>query len=75
MPVPIISADPIPAKKYRTVKEKVKLHPNAEVDKRSVDSLRKAGYDKVIGKPVKIPGKMDQYGPEQGDVIRKLLRK
>lgn len=74
LPEVTITAKRVDPKKYRTAKEKVKLYPDEEVDKRSVDSLMKAGRGSVIGQPLKRPGMMDMYSPEQGDVIKKLMK-
>ena len=62
-------------KKYREVKEKVRLYPKGEVDKSKIDSLHKEGRGNIIGKPIQVKGQADMYGADQSDRIKKLLRK
>jgi hypothetical protein len=73
LPEVVVSAKRITPKKYREVTEKVKLYPNASVEKFKVDSLQRAGHD--LGKPIQIKGQADMYGADQSDRIKKLLRK
>lgn len=56
-------------KRYKTAK--ARLYPKGEVELTKIDSLRRAGYDKAIGQPMK---GTDQYGPEASDKIKKLLK-
>jgi hypothetical protein len=42
--------------------------------KRSVDSLKRVGFGKAIGEPIKIKGQISTYGPSASDVIKKKLK-
>lgn len=76
LPEITVTAERINPKKYREVKEKVKLYPKGDlIDKYKVDSLRKVGYGDAIGKPIQVKGQADMYGADQSDRIKKLLRK
>ncbi len=46
-----------------------------KASKRSVDSLKRVGFGKVIGEPIKIKGQVSQYGPASSDIIKKALKK
>jgi len=59
----------------KPVDQKVKLYPKGEASKKSVDSLKRVGFSKAIGEPVKIKGQVSQYGPAASDVIKKKLNK
>lgn len=75
LPEVTVTAQRISPKKYREVKEKVKVYPSSEVDKYKVDSLLKAGRGGVIGDPIRVKGQADMYSADQGDMIKKMLRK
>lgn len=62
----------VDAKKYREVKEKVKLYPSKDVDKYKIDSLKVRGHK--IGDPIKQKGQVDMYGTSDSDKIKKLLK-
>ncbi len=76
LPTVTISATQVDPKKYRTVKEKVKLYPKGDVvDKTTIDSLVKAGRGAMIGQPVMKPGQMPMYGEVASDNIKRLMKK
>ncbi len=70
LPEVVVTATPLPARKYKTAK--ARLYPKGEVEQTSVDSLKKVGYGKVIGEPMK---GTNQYGPDASDRIKQLMRK
>jgi hypothetical protein len=59
----------------KMIEEKVGLSPKGMASKRSVDSLKKVGFSKAIGEPIKIKGQISTYGPAASDVIKKKLKK
>jgi hypothetical protein len=59
----------------KPVDQKVKLYPKGEASKKSVDSLKRVGFGKAIGEPIKIKGQVSTYGPAASDVIKKKLAK
>jgi hypothetical protein len=59
----------------KMIEEKVRLSPKGMASKRSVDSLKKVGFSKAIGEPIKIKGQISTYGPAASDVIKKKLKK
>jgi hypothetical protein len=59
----------------KIIEEKVGLSPKGMASKRSVDSLKKVGFSKAIGEPIKIKGQISTYGPAASDVIKKKLKK
>lgn len=59
----------------KPIDEKVRLYPKGEASKKSVDSLKRIGFGKAIGEPIKIKGQVSQYGPAASDVIKKKLNK
>ena len=60
----------------KQVDPKVRLMPKGEASKKSVDSLKRIGYGKVIGGSYKErTGNMETYGPDASDRIKKLLSK
>jgi hypothetical protein len=59
----------------KIIEEKVGLSPKGMASKRSVDSLKKVGFSKAIGEPIKIKGQISTYGPAASDVIKKKLNK
>jgi len=59
----------------KIIEEKVGLSPKGMASKRSVDSLKKVGFSKAIGEPIKIKGQISTYGPASSDVIKKALKK
>jgi hypothetical protein len=59
----------------KIIEEKVRLSPKGMASKRSVDSLKKVGFSKAIGEPIKIKGQISTYGPAASDVIKKKLNK
>ena len=58
----------------KLIEEKVGLSPKGMASKRSVDSLKRVGFSKAIGEPIKIKGQISTYGPAASDVIKKKLR-
>ena len=58
----------------KIIEEKVGLSPKGMASKRSVDSLKKVGFSKAIGEPIKIKGQISTYGPAASDVIKKKLK-
>lgn len=70
-----VTAQRTPSKKYREVKEKVKLYPNKTVDKYQIDSLINKGHGNVIGGAIKIKGQPDMYGADASDKITQLIRR
>ena len=59
----------------KMIEEKVGLSPKGMASKRSVDSLKKVGFSKSIGEPIKIKGQISTYGPASSDIIKKALKK
>ena len=59
----------------KVVDETVRLYPKGMASKRSVDSLKRVGFSKAIGEPIKIKGQISTYGPAASDVIKKKLNK
>jgi len=59
----------------KPVDQKVRLYPKGEASKKSVDSLKRVGFSKAIGEPIKIKGQVSQYGPASSDIIKKKLAK
>jgi len=59
----------------KPVDQKVRLYPKGEASKKSVDSLKRVGFGKAIGEPIKVKGQVSQYGPAASDVIKKKLNK
>jgi hypothetical protein len=59
----------------KMIEEKVGLSPKGMASKRSVDSLKRVGFSKAIGEPIKIKGQISTYGPASSDVIKKALNK
>ena len=58
----------------KPIEEKVGLSPKGMASKRSVDSLKRVGFGKAIGEPIKIKGQVSTYGPAASDVIKKKLK-
>ena len=58
----------------KIIEEKVGLSPKGLASKRSVDSLKRVGFSKAIGEPIKIKGQISTYGPAASDVIKKKLK-
>ena len=58
----------------KIIEEKVGLSPKGTASKRSVDSLKRVGFSKAIGEPIKIKGQISTYGPAASDVIKKKLK-
>jgi len=58
----------------KIIEEKVGLSPKGMASKRSVDSLKRVGFSKAIGEPIKIKGQISTYGPAASDVIKKKLK-
>lgn len=59
----------------KVVEESVGLYPKGMASKRSVDSLKRVGFGKAIGEPVKIKGQVSQYGASASDIIKKALKR
>lgn len=59
----------------KIIEEKVGLSPKGVASKRSVDSLKRVGFGKAIGEPIKIRGQISTYGPAASDVIKNRLKK
>lgn len=59
----------------KPIDEKVRLYPKGVASKRSVDSLKRVGFGKAIGEPIKIKGQIPTYGPAASDFIKKKLNK
>lgn len=74
LPEVTITGKRTPPGKYRMAKEKVKLYPQGEVDKSSVDSLKRIGYGKAVGEPMRMKGQMDMYGEASSDNIKRLMK-
>lgn len=71
LPEVVVKATPIKRYKEATAR----LYPKGEITVSKLDSLRKAGFDKVIGEPIKKAGEVDMFGPVASDRIKKLMRK
>ena len=70
MPDPIMLPEvTVTAKRYKTAK--AKLYPKGDIEQSDIDSLKKAGHGKIIGEPMQ----GNQYGPDQSDRIKQLMRK
>ncbi len=71
---PEVKSTPV-RKDLNQAKTKVRLTPKGIVSAKSVDSLKKIGYGKVIGNAITRAGQTPQYGSSSSDVIKKLLNK
>lgn len=68
LPEVVVTATKIDPKRHK--KAMHRLYPKGEVSMEKVDSLRKAGFDKVIGKPIE---GTNMYGPAASDAIKRLM--
>jgi len=59
----------------KVVEESVGLYPKGMASKRSVDSLKRVGFGKVIGEPIIRRGERAMYGAADSDIIKKALKR
>ncbi len=74
-PKPEVKTAPVLRKDLKQANPQVRLYPQGMARAKSVDSLKKVGYVKLIGNAITRPGQTPQYGAASSDIIKKALKK